>query len=76
MRINVPADTPKVMDEKDQPTFEQWMERVDGLVMRHASVSIYDLPDCPYYDWYNQRLKPVRAANKVLTMATEDLIYG
>ncbi len=75
MRINVPAGTPKVMDEKDQPTFEKWMERVDGLVMRHAGVGVDDLPDCPFYDWYTARLRPIWAANKVLARATEDLIY-
>mgnify|MGYP001576480945 CR=1 FL=1 len=76
MRINIPAGTPMVMDETDTITFEKWMERVDGLVMRHAGVSVYDLPDCSFHDWYDQRLRPIRAANKTLTMATEDLIYG
>ena len=75
MRIKVRDGVQMKMDEGDSITFEKWMEQVDGLVMRHAGVGVDDLPDCPFYDWYTARLRPIRAANTVLARATGDLIY-
>ena len=70
MRINIPAGTPMVMDETDTITFEKWMERVDGLVMRHAGVSVYDLPDCSFHDWYFINFMTISLFRKVFCKAS------
>lgn len=56
---------PFVMDADDNPTFDRWMERVDALVWKFG-LSVHDLPDCDYWTWYDERLRPVRAANRAL----------
>ena len=65
MRLKLRKGLPLGMDADDNPTYEQWMSRVDGIV-RAIGCSIYDLPDCNYLDWYNARLRPIRAANRAL----------
>lgn len=47
-------------------TFEQWFAKVDMEVKKIASISVNDLPDCPYYDWYENRVSPLRAAKRAL----------
>ena len=32
--------------------FENWFREVDGEVLRLSGLSVRDLPDCPYGDWY------------------------
>jgi len=71
IKIAVKKGTPQKMDADDQPTFEQWSKRVDALVQRFACMSLYDLPDVPLMDWYNARLRPIRAANRALKYAQE-----
>jgi hypothetical protein len=54
------------MDATDNPTFEQWMVRVDKLLVRACGLSSADLADCMYHDWFDARIRPIRAANKAL----------
>ena len=71
MRIKIKAGTPYEMDTNDRPTFDQWMGRVDALMYRVVGLSVYDLPDCDFYTWYNdERLRPIRAANRALKGAS------
>ena len=72
MRIKVKKGTGQYLDDTDHPTFEQWKGRVDDIISRYTGVYLDDLPDCPYYDWYEARLRPIRAANKVLRNADAD----
>lgn len=69
MNLKVKPGTPREMDPTDNPTFEQWMGRVDAVCWRCAGLSVYDLPDCLYRDWYDKRLRPVWAAKKALARA-------
>jgi hypothetical protein len=47
-------------------TFEQWMQRVDAHVQNVLGLSVYDLPDCPFRDWYEYGMQPERAAKKAI----------
>ena len=71
--IKVKAGIPMHMDDADRPTFEAWMDRIDKVLFRNTGVSSGDLPDCPYRDWYDDRVRPIRAANKALKRAGADL---
>ena len=51
------------------PMFRAWWRKVDGNVMSVAGVSILDLPDAPYRDWFDDGLKPSEAAELVLMEA-------
>ena len=64
--LKIKKGLPMTMDEGDQPSFEQWMERVDRFVQLACSVSVHDLVDQPYRDWFDARLRPVRAANRAI----------
>jgi len=72
MRIKVKPGVPSQMADDDRPTFEEWMSRIDRLVSRVVGLSIYDLDDCLFRDWYDDRLRPIHAANKALKHAGAD----
>lgn len=67
--IKVKPGTPMLMNEDDHSTFDEWMKRVDIILYRTRGVSVYDLPDCTFRDWYDARVRPIRAANKALRNA-------
>ncbi len=56
------AGTPRKMDKSDNSTFEEWMRQVDAYCWRGMGLSVYDLPDCLFRDWYDQRVRPIWAA--------------
>jgi len=64
MVIKVKAGTPKEMPDDDRPSFDEWMERVDRLCWRLVGLSIQDLPDCRYWAWWDDRLRPVWAVQR------------
>ena len=39
-------------------TFQRWMQDVDDLCIREFLLSIYDLPDMPFYDSYKSEMTP------------------
>ena len=47
-------------------TFEQWMTKVDKIIGLMTGLSVYDLPDCPFRDWYDDEFSPAQAARKAL----------
>lgn len=69
MQLKVKAGTPRHLDPDDNPAFERWMQRVDAIVVRAIGLSVYDLPDCCYRDWYEDRVRPVYAAQRALRRA-------
>ena len=65
--VIVKKGTPKSMKKDDNPTFDQWKKRVDRLISICAGGLISDdLPDQPYRDWYDTRLRPVWAAKRAV----------
>lgn len=61
----------KTQAQFDKPTFEQWMERVDASSFYYAGLSVYDLPDCNFRDWYEDEVSPGRAARMARKAARE-----
>ena len=71
--LKVKKGVPQKMDRDDNRSFEGWMRAVDKLV-GYRGLSVYDLPDCCYRDWYDNRLRPIRAANRALKNAAGDYV--
>jgi hypothetical protein len=67
--IKVKPGTPLTMNPDDKSTFAEWMLRVDTIFTHARGISVYDLPDCPFHDWYDARVRPIRAANRALRAA-------
>ena len=67
--IKVKPGIPNKLDDGDNPTYEDWIGRVDDILHRTRGCSLFDLPDCPTRDWYDKRVRPIRAANKALKWA-------
>ena len=70
-QLKAKPGTPLHMDEIDTRTFEQWMQAIDSLISRYFGLSIYDLPDCTFKDWYEDRLRPIHAANLALAQVND-----
>ena len=69
MRISVKAGVPAKMDAGDERSFEAWFTSCDALLTRCRGISINDLPDCRFRDWYDDRLRPIHAVNRALELA-------
>lgn len=72
MLLKIRPGVPMTMNPEDRSSFDEWMKRVDALVQHAAGISVYDLPDCLYRDWYEDRLRPIRAAARALRRAGAD----
>lgn len=51
--------------------FNMWKRMVDDVIRRKVGLHSDDLPDCPYYDWYEQGLSPLAAARRALARLRE-----
>jgi len=69
--LKVKKGVPQKMKASDNRSFDVWMRAVDKLV-GYRGLSVYDLPDYCYRDWYDSRLRPIRAANRALKNAAGD----
>ena len=51
-------------------TFEQWLAHTNTLIEEEIGLSLSDLPDCPYRDWFDghmgSRSAAARAINNVI----------
>lgn len=51
-------------------TFEQWLAHTNTLIEEEIGLSLSDLPDCPYRDWFDghmgSRSAAARAINNVV----------
>lgn len=45
--------------------FRAWMSRLDGAVQLRLGVSVHDLPDQPFHDWFTDGLSPLEAAGLI-----------
>lgn len=52
-------------------TFDEWMKVVDYTVAERTGLSAFDLPDCPYHDWYDDGVRPASAAARAIKNAKE-----
>jgi hypothetical protein len=67
--IKVKPGTPRKLDDSDNPTFDQWMERIDKIIWHCLFLSIHDLPDINFMDLYEKRTRPIWAAKKAARYA-------
>ena len=49
--------------------FEMWLTEVDQVVEDRVGMSVHDLPDCPFRDWYDDGMKAATAAGKAIKNA-------
>lgn len=49
--------------------FDDWMAQVDKVIEAVYGLSVNDLPDCPFADWYEDGITPVSAAGRAIAMA-------
>lgn len=47
-------------------SFETWMKAVDSACIKRSGVSIHDLPDVCYRDWYEDGMSPALAARAAI----------
>lgn len=67
--IKIKDGTPATLNPGDNPTYEQWLNRVNKWVSSFTGLDLRDLQDMKYRDWYDARLRPIRAANRVIRAA-------
>ncbi len=67
--MKIKPGTPRRLDDQDNPSFDEWMSRINRLIEHFHGLSVYDLPDCNYKDWYVSRLRPVWAAQRAIKNA-------
>jgi hypothetical protein len=48
----------------DDAAFKVWMGKVNAKVGQKYGLSVDDLPDCPFMDWFDDGMSPAAAANK------------
>jgi len=53
-------------------TFTEWFQRVDANVDLKTGLSVRDLPDCPFMDWYEDGISPRSAASKAIRYAKDE----
>jgi len=50
-------------------TFEKWMKAVDAWSWEKHGLSIHDLPDAPFADWFADGMTARAAASKAYKLA-------
>lgn len=54
----------------DDTRFAQWMKDVDQAVQGIlCGLTVYDLPDCCYRDWFEDGFSPSAAARKAINQS-------
>ena len=46
--------------------FEDWRRKADAICNAAHGLSLDDLADCPYYDWYEEGLSPAGAVKRAV----------
>ena len=54
---------------KQRMSFDLWLQAVNRHTEHDYGVSVDDLPDCCYQDWYNDGVNPQQAAKKAVRNA-------
>jgi hypothetical protein len=58
--------------ESDQQRFNAWKSQVNHiLAAKLGGLNSDDLPDCPYRDWFDDRMSPRAAAAKAIRNARD-----
>lgn len=54
---------------KDKLAFKRWMAEVDRVVEDEVGMSVHELPDCTYRDWFDDETDAEEAAYMALEQA-------
>lgn len=59
------------MPAKSVLSFHQWMNQVDREITKRIGFGLTsaDLPDCPWYDWFEHGTAPTAAAKRAIRYA-------
>ena len=57
---------------KDNMGYVIWWNKANALVEAKLGVSLLDLPDMPFRDWFDDGKSPAFVAAKAVKMAKED----
>ena len=60
----------------DDDRFGKWFDRVDAIVSARAGLGADDLPDQPYYDWFESGMTPKEAAQAVLAEVADEMGFA
>jgi len=63
----------RVSEAEDDPSdakFKEWMKKADDACYLNYGMSIHDLPDVPFRDWFKDGVTPTRAAARAVRSAT------
>lgn len=52
--------------------FKAWMRFVDALLEKTHGVNSDDLPDMPWWDWYESEMTHQEAVNAAINIINED----
>ena len=52
-------------------SFEEWLKKVDAILIAKCGMSLYDLPDCSYSLWYESGISAESAAKRALRHAAD-----
>jgi hypothetical protein len=63
---------PQTQTGNSDVAFKKWMNDVDAAVSATAFVSVYDLPDQPFRDWFDDGMSAEEAARTALEDADYD----
>lgn len=56
---------------RDRTKFEQWMAKMDHSLVKRCGLGHMDLPDCQYWDWFEEGVSPSQAARDAIRQAQE-----
>jgi hypothetical protein len=51
--------------------FQQWMNQVDQVVQYQTGLSVHDLEDCAFRDWFDDGVKATTAARNAIRNACD-----
>ncbi len=51
---------------RNEAEFKKWMKAVDKAVSAIAGIGVYDLPDAPFSDWFEDEMSASEAAHELL----------
>jgi hypothetical protein len=52
-------------------SYDEWYKEVNDEVLRRIGLDLNDLPDCPFYQWYNAGVTYMSAASKAIKAAND-----
>ena len=58
-----PGSKTAVIKTAIKRSFDEWMKAADAACEAKAGLSIHDLSDCPFMDWYEDGVSPSSAAS-------------